>query len=150
MIRNPIHPNNQDQVNPETQTHFQIHAPRATHHGVLTCREAECADYLTGFVVDCPPDDPKAQYIEGAMNQGEPAANRRQFKKTSPMPGMVRFWFPPGTRCFREHRGVVREGIFTIRPGLGKLSTVRPEVWRDDMQEELVQLKELRRREGFE
>jgi len=141
-------------LDPRGQTHWKVDAPAATHHDIISCRDADCADFLAGFVIDCLTDDAMGQaragYIRHQMNEGEPPARRRYFKESVPMPGVARFWFPPGTRCFRQHRGIVREGIFSVTPGAASPSVLRPLVWRDDMNEELWKLKDLRKREGYE
>lgn len=136
-------------VDPKSQTHWRVHAPLATHHGALTCREAECEAYQIGFAMDLAGDSPQLAYIRGQMNQGEHPSRKRHFTESVLMPGMVRVWFPPGTRCFREHRGVARDPLFAVQPGTGRQSVVKPLVWRDDMQEDLMQLKEVQRREGY-
>ena len=140
-------------VDPKSQIHWRVHAPLATHHGVLTCAEAGCLLFVTGFNIDCRVDDPAAQarmhYFRKVMNDGEPPARRRHFREFIPGDGMVRFWFPPGTRCFREHRGVVRDPLFAVQPGTGKQSVIGGITWRDDMQEELMLLKEVQQREGI-
>lgn len=136
----------------EAPTHtWRIAAPAETHRRPADCREVDCIHYQHGWVTEVATDSPQARYIREEMNRGEDASRRRTFTEERPYEGMSRFVFPPGQRCFRQHTAPTgREGLYLMQPSGGHppIPFRRREVWRDDMNEELHQLKALVDREG--
>lgn len=92
---------------------FGIRMPRTTHWRALMCEEAECEHWRHGWVtrVDTA--------TELGVRQARYILDRcgRSFTKDE-VGTMLEFRFPPGQRCFREHKEPNgRPSIFITRRG---------------------------------
>lgn len=106
----------------DAYTTYQAVRPRATHSRRATCREVDCQAYAKGWTtavdVSTPLGRRQADYIRmqsGRHFAAEPDGDR------------VLFRFPPGQRCFAEHRvDVDRPTIFLRRGGDWRATTIAP------------------------
>ena len=116
---------------------YAMSVPLATHWRPATCDEADCEAYRCGWVttVDVSTDLGLKQYeyITRDKSRGH------SMQRTSLT--LVRFVFPPGTRCFRSdgHRlPLGRPAIWTVRGGDWRGATTqarvhkRAEDWAED------------------
>jgi len=95
---------------------FQVVAPLATHFVSATCAEADCAEYLLGWVTTV---DERTELGERQAHFIRHDRERRHFEERRP-DGLTAFTFPPGQRCFRSgdhRRRLEREEIFVMRDG---------------------------------
>lgn len=125
---------------PDAFKTYAVSSPVATHTRVATCREVECQHYLAGWVttVDLGTDLGKRQAGYIAAKSG------RAFTREG-VPGtmLMRFTFPPGQKCFSEHRVpldrpalyVVRGGDWRGNPRGDTRLFKRAEDWVDDFAE---------------
>lgn len=94
-------------------TTFGIIAPKRTHTRPATCAEVECEAMKFGWMtkVDVGTDIgvQRARYI---IDHSERHWTSQQNG------GLVTFTFPPGQKCFAEHRVTLeRDPIFTMKKG---------------------------------
>lgn len=107
-------------MSPDAYTTYQAVRPTATHTRRVTCQEADCQAYANGWqtVIDVstPLGRRQADYIR--MRSG------RHYTVT-PDGDRVIFRFPPGQRCFAEHRADIdKPTIFLKRGGDWRASTL--------------------------
>lgn len=114
---------------------YAISQPRATHTRVASCEEVNCVAQCNGWVtsVDVSTELGRRQshYIR--------ALSGRRFT-FSQAGSMQTFEFPPGERCFREHRiSLDRPSLFLKIGGdwraYGPLVQMKPADWVDDFAE---------------
>jgi len=115
---------------------YGIAAPADTHHRPATCAEVDCAAHLHGWVttVDEATDlgQRQAHHIRSAAGRG--------YREERTAAGLTAFTFPPGQRCFRQHRTRVdRPELFYVRGGDWRgnptgetYQHTRPADWVDD------------------
>lgn len=119
---------------------YVIRAPRSTHFRDATCEEVECKANLEGWWtrLDVSTVIGQKQYNYIRLHAG------RAYKQTAGfVTDYVELWFPPGQKCFAEHKvRLDREAFFIVRDGdrrgnptgFKRLHT-RPIDWRDDFGE---------------
>lgn len=120
---------------------YAITAPRQTHWRAATCAEVGCAAHTHGWTTTVD--------ISTELGQGQAYYIRREsgrsYTEETTGPGLVRFTFGPGQRCFRSDTHRVRTGrpeIFVVRGGdwrgnpVGdKRQHTRAEHWVEDFAE---------------
>lgn len=129
---------------------FAIRTPKATHFRTATCREVECAAWQHGWTTSLdlttPLGQKQATYIR--MKSG------REFVFVTATSNRIVLWFPPGQKCFAEHKVpldkpplfIVRDGDRRGNPtGFKRLHT-RAIDWRDDFGEHQEKLAEEQRK----
>ena len=117
----------------------------------MTCREADCQQYMNGWVT--PLDESQAEHAKIA--QWIRTTSRRAFKEchSEEAPdylgaqginipaGLTVFIFEPGQTCFRRHTD--REVIFSHRSVMGTRVHTRFEDFAEHMNEESFRLQEV-------
>lgn len=93
---------------------YAVNMPRATHTRVATCAEVECRHHLAGWKtsidVTTTLGAEQAKYIR--LHSG------RSFTTTWASESLIVFHFPPGQKCFTEHRvSLERPAFFSVRDG---------------------------------
>lgn len=87
--------------------HYRAVMPFPTHFRDATCREANCIQYLNGFITTVPTHGPQANYIRHHSG--------RHFTEKATPDGMSAFTFPAGQTCFRTHHmRLERDPFFLI------------------------------------
>lgn len=101
-------------IPPSAMKTYQILAPRQTHWKTVTCEEANCEAYQNGWKT----------ILDEQMNQGQAGAyyirkeGGRKYSEEKDTVGRTIFTFPPGQKCFREHRERIdRPELFIVRDG---------------------------------
>lgn len=92
---------------------YGVIAPKATHTRPATCEEIECGAHIHGWQtkidVGTEIGQKRARYIIDHSGRRWTAEQNG---------GLVTFTFPPGQKCFGEHRVAIgREPFFTIKRG---------------------------------
>ena len=126
---------------------FQIAAPLATHWNIVTCADADCEHYETGW----------DSLIDEGTGLGQRQAHyirkesgRRYAEERQP-DGLTRFKFEAGQKCFREHHGrnarperfVERDGDHRGNPTRRRREFARPDEWVDSFQANQDRLRSL-------
>ena len=114
---------------------YSMRRPLATHFRAATCEEADCPDYLNGWVTIVPEGSDNAALVRSLKGRWHFTEERREG-------GLAAFTFPPGQQCFKAstHRVPVgRPSIFLVTGGDHRgnpLQTpsriLRVEDWVDD------------------
>lgn len=92
---------------------FAATLPRATHWRQVSCAEHGCAEHAGGWVTAIDERTQLGQQQAGYIR----TRSGRVFTETNAA-GFTEFRFPPGQRCFREHRAPLdRPPIFVVRDG---------------------------------
>jgi hypothetical protein len=92
---------------------YAIHSPIATHYRTASCKEVECQHNLKGWVTK----------LDGSTALGASTANWIRMhsgrRYTYEQQGvMVTFTFPPGQKCFIEHKvSLQRPELFVVQGG---------------------------------
>jgi hypothetical protein len=117
---------------------YQIAAPVSSHWRSASCAEVDCPAHQYGWstTVDTATDLGQGQAYYIRRESG------RSYREEQVGPGMVRFTFGPGQRCFRADTHRVRTGrpeIFAVRggdwrgnPTGDKRQHQSPDDWLDD------------------
>lgn len=123
---------------------YQIIAPIPTHFRPATCEEVGCQAYANGWKTIVPSDSPQADYIRSGRS------GRRCIESTGLdqiSGGMVEFMFEPGQKCFGADKHVVpleRDPLFRVRESGQTITHTRPELWAEDMDEHLSNIRRIR------
>lgn len=117
---------------------YTILAPTETHWRPATCEDVDCPNHLYGWVTR----------VDEATELGQRQAHylrhdrTRAHTETRTEAGLTEFTFPPGTRCFTEHKArVERPELYVVRGGdhrgnpRGDVQHVTAEAWSDDFGE---------------
>lgn len=123
---------------------YQAVRPRSTHTRPATCREVDCEAFHKGWTttVDVSSDLGRRQANYIRLRSG------RHFTAAETGP-LVTFTFPPGQKCFAEHRvDVDRPTIFLRRGGDWRAVTSDPvhlteADWVDDFANHQAKLAEI-------
>lgn len=130
-------PDGANHLSPNMPAHayktYGLAAPVATHFRIATCQETECEAYHKGWttVIDVATELGRQQANYIRLHSG------RSFT-VSEVGTLVSFAFPPGQKCFAEHkRQLERDPIcYTFsgdwRGRLGDVTTRTIENWVDD------------------
>jgi hypothetical protein len=125
---------------------YRIVSPPSTHTVPATCEEVNCERQRTGFQVIV---DPTTDLGIGQANYIWTYASREFLTHNRP-DGMTIFQFPPGTRCFAEHRRTLdRPATFMISTGRTSVrghQVVSPTEWAERFAENQDRLKILQER----
>lgn len=128
---------------------FHIAAPIETHYRVVTCAQAECGAHQRGWVSSIDDTTPLGQAQAGYIR----ARSERVFTEDRAEDGTLMFIFPPGQRCFTEHRvSLEREPVFLVRGGDHRGTVGVPrffnsgEAWRDALATDLDRLRTIKER----
>lgn len=122
---------------------YAISSPIQTHTRPATCAEVDCQHYLSGWVthVDVSTElgQRQAKYI--ANDSG------RRFQETTGLgdigAGRREFMFPPGQKCFQEHRvSLEREPLFVVRDLGQRRVHARGEDWVDDFRSHMDKINQ--------
>lgn len=125
---------------------YEIQAPLATHYRQATCKEVECDAYEKGWTTT----------VDTATELGARQANYIRMKSgrvhtvdQTIDSSIVRFHFPPGQKCFRQHRlPIGKPELFVVRDGdwrgnpTGNRVQRRVDDWLDDFQNHQEKLKQ--------
>jgi hypothetical protein len=76
--------------------HFRILRPWDTHWRGAVCKEVDCPHYIKGWLTVVLTVSDQADYIRHKSG--------RHFTEKKVEGGLSEFEFPPGQRCFRDHR----------------------------------------------
>lgn len=126
---------------------YELSAPIQTHTRPATCSEVNCAHWLSGWktVIDLSTElgERQAKYIR--LHSG------RKYTLREALP-MLELTFPPGQKCFREHRvSLEREPEFYVRGGDWRGNPTREfrrhensRDWVEDFSEHVDHIKRLR------
>lgn len=116
---------------------FQIARPTETHFEAATCKAVDCPHYLNGWMTVVPTASEQADYIRRESG--------RHFKETKKEGGISEFVFPPGQKCFREHKKPLdKQEIYIHRTMLGARVHERPIDWVEDMAEEMHKIERIK------
>lgn len=128
---------------------YRIARPVATHTRPAACAEVNCSDYVNGWVALLDVADPRVATFRRAILRPTDLGDgiRRSCRPVDgDRPGVVGFRFEAGTPCksARSHRtSLDRPEIYLVRGGDWRQNTGlirkhdRPELWVEDMQENL-------------
>lgn len=131
---------------PEQYKTYGLSQPAATHFRVVTCQEAECANYANGWrtLIDTSTEIGRRQgrYIRDHAG--------RSYSVVGQEGNVITLEFPAGQKCFEEHRVPVgRLPILYIRGGDWRgnptglpTQRVSQQAWVDDLGEHTLKLKE--------
>lgn len=119
--------------------HYRVLRPLDTHWEAANCAEVDCLHYLSGWVTIVPEGSPQARYIR--LHSG------RGFTEEKREGGLVAFTFPPGQRCFREHK-LPRQDVAPIftKEVQGQRQRMTWEPWMDDFNEHSYRINQARKR----
>ena len=123
---------------------YQISQPVQSHFRDATCQEVECGAFLQGWVttvdVGTQLGADQANYIR--MKSG------RHFRVSQLADSsLVSFTFPPGQRCFRQHKvSLGRPAIYSERDNRRVLKHTA-DTWVDSFANNQIKLAELHERE---
>ncbi len=121
---------------------YAVHSPITSHFRDATCQEIECGEYASGWIT----------MIDVATKLGRNQANYirlhsgRAFTVTE-VGTLVTFTFPPGQKCFAQHKiPLDRPEIYTVRGGDWRATTspariMRTDDWVDDFANHQDKLK---------
>jgi hypothetical protein len=124
------------QLGPEHMKSYQIAAPVSTHWRLASCEEVGCEKFIKGHALVIDESSPlgqfQASYVRGDRSRGCTESRDEM--------GMTVFTYPPGNRCFEEHRvRLEREENFLITGGDWRgnprqipARMLRAEDWVDD------------------
>lgn len=111
---------------------YQIQAPQSTHYRPGTCEEADCPQYINGWV----------SLIDESTELGQRQANyirshsgRRFVREPVDSNGPVKYTFEAGQKCFGSHQvRLDKPELFLVHAGDHRLNlgTVRRHVNADD------------------
>ena len=105
---------------------FSVRSPISTHTRIASCLEVDCPAMERGWVTTVDEStllgQRQAHYIRNA--------SARHYTESRTAGGRVAFTFPPGQKCFQEHRvSLERPEIFTARPGDWRIRPARHDIY---------------------
>ncbi len=134
---------------PAAMKTYRIAAPLATHWNVVTCADVDCEHHRLGW----------ESHIDEATDLGRRQAafirreSGRRFTEERTEAGLTVFHFPPGQRCFREHKARnMRPERFIERGGDHRASVgparehKRPDDWVESFQENQDRIRTIQER----
>lgn len=129
-------------ANPLTHKRYVLKRPLGTHWKAISCREAGCSHYEHGWETILSPR--QLREIDYIRNR----CGRHFTEKMED--GVITFSFPPGQKCFRQHRIPYTEmpAISLISNRQGQLNKVEWNRFTDDFNENSYRINKLRK-EGF-
>ena len=119
------------------QKTYSVAKPTATHTRKATCTEVDCVAQSGGFVV---PVDENTDLGQGQAHYIRTNSGRAFTE--SRLAGLTSFTFPPGERCFAEHRVSLDRPEFYSVGELGRRwNHSGPDPWLNDCGEHLDTLR---------
>lgn len=106
-----------------------------SHWTEATCKEKRCPHYLNGWETIVGNPSVQADYIRHECG--------RRFTEEKEGDGLVKFMFPAGQECFRDHWKL--KGVTEIFVGNGRQHE-RPKDWVEHHNEELHQIGRVKQR----
>lgn len=118
---------------------YGVSNPTATHTRSASCDEVACKAHAGGFSVIADEATTEGQARLKALADHN-VVNGRRFTRTQV--GTVHtFTFPPGERCFAQHRVPVDRPQFHTITHIGARRSVGPDEWLDDFDGHLTTLR---------
>ncbi len=103
---------------------YQAVRPRSTHTKPATCQEVDCQAYANGWTTTV---DTSTELGRRQANYIRLKSGRRYRSWTHEASGKVEFVFPPGQKCFADHRVPIdRPTLYLRRGGDWRATTIEP------------------------